>query len=414
MTAGAEDTNRIVEQAARESYGLLLAYLASRSGDLAAAEDALSEAFAAALAQWPRHGIPDNPAAWLLEIARRRQSDFFRRQKTRTRSKEHLMLVSEEIQAAAEDVGSIPDRRLALMFACADPDINDSSVITPLILQTVLGFSAAEIAPAFLTSPATMSQRLVRAKTRIREAGIAFRIPGIEEIGHRLSAVLAAIYTVYGKGWSVTSESGGSPFSEEAIWLGRLVVSLLPDEPEPKGMLALMLFSEARRAARRDPAGAFVAFEDQDTGRWDRAQIEMAENLLAAANREPATGRYQVEAAIQSAHITRRMHDLANWSEIRALYDVLLALSPTPVVMLNRAVALLHLDGPEAALDEIAPLAADKAMTAYQPYWATRGLLCALAQRRDDAWEALTLAIGLTTDPAERLHLQQRRDRIKN
>ena len=247
----ADEAGRAAERVARESYGRLVAFLAARTRDVAGAEDALSEAFAAALRTWPVDGVPENPDAWLLTVARRRQTDAIRRRQTRTAGEEHLTRMADELEAAAREGETIPDRRLALMFACAHPAI-ERGMRAPLILQTILGLTAEEIAAAFLIPPATMGKRLVRAKMRTRDAGIPFRIPEKEELPERLQAVLDAIYAAYSKGWNEVGEAGVPEIADEAIWLGRLVVSLMPEEPEAKGMLALMLYAEARRAARRD------------------------------------------------------------------------------------------------------------------------------------------------------------------
>jgi len=403
----AEAAGRAAERVARESYGRLLAFLAARTRDVAGAEDALSEAFAAALRLWPVDGVPDNPDAWLLTVARRRQTDQLRRRQTRSAGEEHLSLIADELDAAAAEAGPIPDRRLALMFACAHPAI-ERGMRAPLILQTTLGMTAEDIAAAFLIPPATMGQRLVRAKTRIRDAGIPFSIPGTEELGERLGAVLDAIYAAYSKGWNEIGDTGVPEIAEEAIWLGRLVVSLLPDEPEAKGMLALMLYAEARRPARRSAAGAYVPLEEQDTSLWDDSLIAHAEQLLRDANLGGPTGRYQIEAAIQSAHTARRLGGLNNWPVIVQLYDHLLVLTRSPVVVLNRAVARAEVDGPDAALADLAPIADDKRMLSYQPYWAARGHLLARADRPTEAAEAFTVAIGLTTDEAVRTYLQSK------
>ncbi|MET0273224.1 MAG: DUF6596 domain-containing protein, partial [Phenylobacterium sp.] len=270
------------------------------------------------------------------------------------------------------------------------------------------GMTAEDISAAFLIPPATMGQRLVRAKTRIKDAGIPFHVPEKEELPERLHAVLDAIYAAYAKGWNEVGDAGIPELADEAIWLGRLVVSLLPDEPEAKGMLALMLYAEARRAARRDASGAYVPLEAQDTSLWDDSQIVIAEQLLHAANQAGPTGRYQLEAAIQSAHAARRLTGMSNWSVVVQLYDHLVALTGSPVVVLNRAVALAEIDGPDAALAAIAPLAEDKRMLGYQPYWAARGHLLAQTGQRAEAKEAFTVAIGLTTDEAVRSYLQGR------
>lgn len=403
----AGEAARTAERVARESCGRLVAFLAARTRDVAGAEDALGEAFATALRMWPTDGIPNNPDAWLLTVARRRQTDAARRRQTRTAGEVHMKLIADEIEDAEQNPEAIPDRRLALMFACAHPDI-ERGMRAPLILQTILGLTADDISAAFLIPPATMSQRLVRAKTRIKDAGIPFSVPEKEDLPERLGAVLDAIYAAYTKGWSEVGDTGVPEIAGEAIWLGRLLVSLLPAEPEAKGMLALMLYAESRRPARRDAAGAYVPLEQQDSSLWDDSQIHLAETLMREANRAGPTGRYQLEAAIQSAHTARRLAGVDNWRAIVALYDHLLARTQSPVVVLNRAIALAELDGPEAALSSLAPLAADKRMQSYQPYWAALGHLRARTADKEAAIAALTIAIGLTTDPAVRTYLHGR------
>jgi RNA polymerase sigma-70 factor (ECF subfamily) len=340
-------------------------------------------------------------------VARRRQTDSIRRRQTHTAGEEHVKRIADEIASAAEDGQVIPDRRLALMFACAHPAI-ERGMRAPLILQTILGMTAEDISAAFLIPPATMGQRLVRAKTRIRDAGIPFHVPEKAELPERLHAVLDAIYAAYSKGWSEVGGAGTPELAGEAIWLGRLIVSLMPDEPEAKGMLALMFYAEARRAARRGAGGAYVPLEEQDATLWDDAQIALAEQLLHAANRAGPTGRYQLEAAIQSAHTARRLDGVSNWLVVVKLYDHLLELTRSPVVVLNRAVALAEVDGPQAALDAIAPLAHDKRMLGYQPYWAALGHLLARTGQLQEAGDAFVVAIGLSTDDAVRAYLQSR------
>lgn len=415
--AKAAAAHQAVERAARDGYGRLVAFLAARTGDVAGAEDALAEAFAAALGQWPADGVPANPAAWLLTVARRRRIDTLRRAQPGPAHMEHLKLMAQEmadeIDAAAAAPDGIPDRRVALMFACTHPAI-EPAIRTPLILQAVLGLSAADIAAAFLVPPATMGQRLVRAKARIKDAGIPFEIPARDEWPGRLDAVLEAVYAAYAKGWADAGDAGTPALAGEAIWLGRVVVQLLPGEPEAKGMLALMLHAEARRPARRDAEGAYVPLDAQDSGLWDLGLIDEAEQLLSEANGGGPSGRYQIEAAIQSAHAARRLSGVANRDAVAALYDLLFVLAPSPVVALNRAMARAEIDGPAAALAAIEPLSADRRMTDYQPYWAARGQLCAAAGQRDAAHEALTLAIGLTPDPAVRHYLLRQRDRLRS
>ena len=338
------------DSVARRSYGKLVAFLAARTRDVAAAEDALSEAFAAALADWPRNGCPANPEAWLLTVARRKSIDFARRRKTGE-------ITSEELQRVAEVLGSgpadaeIPDRRLALMFACAHPAI-EAGIRAPLILQVVLGLDAATIASAFLISPATMGQRLVRAKTKIRHAGIPFNVPEREELPARLDSVLAAIYAAFAEGWT---DAGGTDLArrdltEEALFLARLVTELLPDEPEALGLLALMLHAEARRRARRSPDGEYVPLAQQDSELWDAQMIAEAETLLRRASDLGSIGRYQLEAALQSAHVYRCRTGQANWAEVVQLYDALLVIAGSPVVAINRALALAELHDASQAL----------------------------------------------------------------
>lgn len=408
MADALETAHKTAERVARERYGRLLAFLAVRTRDVAGAEDALADAFEAALRTWPERGVPDNPDAWLLTAARHRQADAARRRQTRVMSEEHLQLMAEEIEHASQTSDEIPDRRLALMFACAHPAI-EAAVRTPLILQTILGLSAEAIAAAFLMPPAAMSQRLVRAKARIRQAGIPFRVPDRDELPERLDAVLEAIYAAYSKAWAEIGEDGHSPLAEEAVWLGQLVVSLLPEEPESKGMLALMLYTEARRGARRDAAGAFVPLDEQDVALWDETQLQTAEALLHEASLAGPSGRYQLEAAIQSAHMARRVSGRDTRRAILALYDHLLALTGSPVAALNRAVALAAVEGPAAALEWMAPLANDQRMFRYQPYWAVRGHLLAEAGRSKEAHEALTVAMGLSTDDAIKRYLDGKR-----
>jgi RNA polymerase sigma-70 factor (ECF subfamily) len=391
VTTQVDEARRAAERVARESYGRLVAFLAARTRDVAGAEDALAEAFAAALQRWPRDGVPQNPDAWLLTVARRRQTDAGRRRQTRTAGETHLMMIQDEIEEAAMHPDEVPDRRLAVMFACAHPAV-ERGMRAPLILQTILGLTAVDIAAAFLIPPSTMGQRLVRAKIRIRDTGVPFRVPEKEELPERLDAVLEAIYAAYAKGWGEIEESGTPALADEAVWLARLVVSLLPDEPEAKGMLALMLYAEARRPARRDPGGAYVPLEAQETALWDEPLIDAAEAL----------------------HLARRLRGTATWPAIVALYDHLLTLTRSPVVVLNRAAALAELEGAEAALAAIAPLAADRRMDSYQPYWAAKGHFAALAGQKDEAHEALRLAIGLSTDPAVRRYLQTRLEALRD
>ncbi|MER9318096.1 RNA polymerase sigma factor [Mesorhizobium sp. M0659] len=402
------------EAAARQSYGKLVAWLAARTRDVAGAEDALAEAFAAALERWPQTGVPQKPEAWLLAVARRRGVDAVRRRLTSEASRDHLKLMAEEMEASMEDE-DLPDERLRLMFACAHPAI-EASVRAPLILQTVLGFDAATIASAFLVSPATMGQRLVRAKSRIREIGIPFRVPDRAELGERLETVLEAIYAAFAEGWTdpAGTETRARNLATEGIWLGRLVASLMPDEPEALGLLALMLFAEARRPARRDVAGDYVPLADQDCRLWDHALIDEAEALLGRAADMGVIGRYQLEAAVQSVHATRRRTGQTDWAAIRNFYDALSAISGSPVISINRAVAIAEGEGAAAGLAALYVLGDDKRLNDYQPYWAARAGLLARLGNAAQAVEAYDRAIGLERDPAVRRFLQAKRAILRN
>ncbi len=410
---GVEAARAAAESAARHGYGKLLAYLAARTRDVAGAEDALSEAFAAALSQWPREGVPARPEAWLLTVARRRAVDQGRRGRTAEEGAEALRLLAEE--GAVHETEAIPDERLRLMFACAHPAI-DAGVRAPLILQTILGFDAATIASAFLVAPATMSQRLVRAKMRIRQTGIPFRVPEPEELGERLGAVLAAIYAAFSRGWAELATDGPSrqDLSGEAIWLGRLVAALMPEEPEALGLLALMLFSHSRRAARRTADGDYVPLSLQDTALWDAPMIEEAETLLRRASRLGRPGRYQLEAAIQSAQAARRGDGSVDWPAIVVLYGALRDMTDSPVAAVNHAVALAETADAATALRELEAVADDPRLADYQPFWAAKADLLARAGRPQEAADAFRRAIGLETDPAVRRYLQERQATLKH
>jgi RNA polymerase sigma-70 factor (ECF subfamily) len=400
---------RAAEDAARHSYGKLVACLAAQTRDLAEAEDALAEAFALALKTWPQAGVPESPEAWLLTAARRRAMDAARRGRTRRDAVPRLNTMIAEFEAEQTAERPIPDDRLRLIFACAHPAVEEASR-APLMLQTVLGLDAAAIASAFLVSPAAMGQRLVRAKRKIRDAGVPFAEPDLETAPERLQAVLEAVYAVFTQGWS--DPAGADPKSrglvEEALFLGRLTVQLLPREPEPKGLVALMLYAHARRTARRGADGRFVALDAQDPRLWDTGQIDEAEALMLAAVRAGRMGRFQLEAAIQSAHAHRRLSGETDWAAIVRLYDGLMRLTGSVVAALNRAVAVSRLDGPEAGLHALEAIAGDERLADYQPFWAARADLCQRAGRRAEAQNAYLRAIGLESDPAVRASLQDR------
>jgi RNA polymerase sigma-70 factor (ECF subfamily) len=410
--AGDAAARRTAEAVARRSYGRLLAFLSARTRDVATAEDALAEAFASALADWPRHGCPSNPEGWLMTAARRKLTDGARRRATSEAGAAQLRLMAEGMEAAAAEAG-IPDRRLALLFACAHPAL-EAAVRAPLMLQTVVGLDAKRIASAFLVSPAAMGKRLVRAKEKIREAGIPFRVPEPEELPGRLAAVLEAVYAAFAEGWS---DAGGTDvarrdLTEEALFLARLVAELLPTEPEALGLLALVLHAEARRAARRDGHGEYVPFAEQDMARWDWPMIAEAEARLGQASTMGVIGRYQLEAALQSAHVHRRHTGKANWEAVLQLYDALAAVTGSPVVAVNRALALAEIQGPASALAALEEIAPDRRLAQYQPYWAVRADLLARTGARVEARRAYDLAIGLERNPAVRRFLQRRQSSL--
>lgn len=412
-TAGADEQARATaESVARRSYGKLVAFLSSRTRDLAAAEDALSEAFASALDDWPRNGCPANPEAWLLTVARRKSIDAARKQRSGEIAGEHLQILSERVVDAAEHA-EIPDRRLSLMFACGHPAL-DPAIRAPLILQVVLGFDARAIASAFLMSPAAMGKRLVRAKEKIRQAGIPFAIPERGELPARLDAVLDSIYAAFTEGW--TDPAGADllrrDLTDEAIFLARLVAGLLPDEPEALGLLALILHTEARRRARRNADGEYVPLADQNPSLWDLQMIGEAESIILRVSTLGSIGRYQLEAALQSAHIYRCRTGRNNWSEVVQLYNALFAITGSPVVTINRALAVAEIEGPGAALDSIQSLASDARITQYQPYWAARAELLARTGANGEAWAAYEMAIGLERDDSVRRFLRRRQSAL--
>lgn len=402
----------MAEAVARQSYGKLVAFLAARTRDVAAAEDALSEAFASALADWPKNGCPASPEGWLLTVARRKAIDMLRRRR-HEETVDEWQTMSDSLEAA-ENNGQIPDQRLALMFACAHPAI-DASIRSPLILQVVLGLDAKAIASAFLTSPAAMGKRLVRAKEKIKQAGIPFAIPEKEELPGRLDVVLDAIYAAFAEGWAdpAGTDTTRRDLTEESLFLARLVIDLLPQEPEALGLLALMLHAEARRRARRSEEGEFVPLAEQNIELWDSGMIREAEDLLKRASAMGLLGRYQLEAALQSAHVHRIHTGHWNWLEVVQIYDALLGISSSPVVAINRALAIAELDGAEAGLENLQQLAADPRLTEYQPYWAARAELLAKTGACQEAREAYDIAIGLESDAAVRRFLQGRQSALK-
>ena len=394
---------RAAEIAARSGYGRLLAILTAQTRDIAKAEDALSDAFARALSHWPENGVPEKPEAWLLTTARRRIIDTARRSSVHDAAIPDLAQMLKGLDME-DEVERIPDRRLELMCMCAHPAI-EASIRTPLILQTVLGLNAEAIARAFLIKSSTMSQRLVRAKNKIKQAGIPFKVPEKSEWPERFGAVLNAIYAAYTLGWDNKDDVGG--LVDEAIWLARLVVKLAPDDAEAKGLLALMLFSESRRQARRTPDGRFVQLSEQDTSLWNAEMIDEAQALMLSASRSPSLHRYQIEAGIQSVHARRQQTGEIDWRSIAGLYEVLLKVAPSLGAQVASAAAIGEAFGAQAGLNRLDALAEDQLQT-YASYWAVRGHL----QRELGALEAarisLVRAADLTEDQATRKWLLEK------
>jgi predicted RNA polymerase sigma factor len=407
-----ENTHRAIERVARESYGRLVAYLSANTHDVGSAEDALSDALIAALGSWPRDGVPQNPEAWLLTAARRSFIDLVRHRQVAEASEPTLALLREESKDMTLSP-EFPDERLKLLFVCAHPAI-DPAMHTPLMLQSVLGLDAARIAHAFLISPTTMGQRLVRAKTKIRDSGIQFEIPQERELPERLDAVLEAIYAAFGIGWDDMAgvDQSGRELAEEAIWLARVLLHLMPREAEVHGLLALMLHCEARRAARRGPDGRYVPLSEQDCEKWSLPLIEEAERHLGDAASRGRLGRFQLEAAIQSVHAERARGSGIQWSAIMMFYEQLMRISPTLGTRTGYAAAVAEAKGAEAGLAALDGIEADDvsiSAAAYQPYWAVRAHLLQRLGKTTEALEAFDRAIGLTEDPAVRQFLLQRR-----
>jgi RNA polymerase sigma-70 factor (ECF subfamily) len=403
MSTEVEDA---VAQAFREEWGQVVATLIRVAGDWDLAEECAQDAFALALQRWPRDGIPRRPGAWLTTTARNRAVDRLRREAVGAAKLREVAVLSPEPEF---DDSGVPDDRLRLMFTCCHPALALDAQVA-LTLRTLAGLTTAEIARAFLVGEPTMSKRLTRAKQKIRHAGIPYRVPPAHLLPDRTPALLAVLYLLFNEGYSATTGADlvRRNLSAEAIRLARILTTLMPDEPEAVGLLALMLLHDARRDTRLDAAGDLVTLEEQDRTRWDTVEIDEGVALLEGALRRGAPGRYQVQAAIAACHATAADAAGTDWPQIAALYGRLVRLVPSPVVELNRAVAVGMADGPAAGLALVDALAGSEAMEGYHLLPATRADLLRRLGRADEAATAYREALGLASTDAERRYLGRR------
>ena len=390
-----------IEAVFRQEYGRAVAVLVRLFGDIDAAEEAVQDAFTAAVQRWPENGMPPSPAGWIITTARNRAIDRLRREASRDDRQAQSAYLHAGDEASRSEEDTVPDDRLRLIFTCCHPALALQSQVA-LTLRLLGGLSTAEIARAFLVPEPTMAQRLVRAKGKIRDALIPYRIPGEADLPDRLSAVLAVVYLIYNEGYTATSGDvlTREDLATEAIRLGRLLARLMPDEPEVLGLLALMLLIESRRAARVGSDGGLVLLADQDRALWDRDLIAEGQAIVRRCLRRGHPGPYQIQAAINAVHADARSVSSTDWAQILQLYDQLLSVAPSPVVALNRAVAVCEVNGPAAALVVVDDLAAN--LDAYYLFHAIRADLLRRLGRDAEAAVAYEAAIARTANNAER------------